>query len=154
MKLNLTLGGTPKNGYLNIDPYFEAEGKTKADLGNLNEYVDDNECSQILALDILEYLPVPVADQILNHWISKLAHNGQLILSATNVRQVCKCIINKSLPLDVSNELLYGSQRYDWEVKRGMVDIERLTSALQSKGLRILSKRLNGLQMCVVAERP
>lgn len=152
MKLNLTLGHPPINGYLNVDPFFDHDGKTKCDLDKL-ECVDDGECSEILAIDVLEYVPVPIADQTLTHWVSKLAHKGVLVIGGTNLRQVCKCILDKTLDIDRANQILYGEQRFPGDLKYGMVDMERLCAALQTKGLKVISKQLDGLKMIVKGER-
>lgn len=153
MRLNITFGGEPVNGFLNVDPYFDHDGKTKCAIDNI-DCVDNNECEEIIALDVLEYIPVQLADKTIDHWVSKLAHGGKLTVNATNIRQVARSVINKSVNLDELNEYIYGSQRFDWEIKRGMVDLDRLCGAMISKGLKIVSKRLDGLKMFVTAERP
>lgn len=154
MKLNITLGQPPINGYLNIDPNLDHDGKVVCPLDNLNDHVDDAECEEILALDVLEYIPKELADKTVVHWLSKLAHGGKIILSGINARQVAKAILNKSIDIDAANILMYGEQNHPWQRKYGITDIQRLSDVLTGLGLKVISKQLDGFKMTVIAERP
>ena len=68
MKINLLLDGHALSGYKNIDPYgYGDETKVVGDVENLHDIVEDAEATEILALDIIDFLPL---DSIEIYWES------------------------------------------------------------------------------------
>ena len=158
MELNLLINGVPINGYLNIDPLASDEEvnngqKVKGELDNLDDYVDDAECVEILAVEVLEYISMEKADSVLNHWLSKLRMGGTITIGATNFRQVCRSVASQTIDNNAANLLLYGKQTHELEYKKGLVDLARLCAVLEAKGLQIIQKRLDGFKMFVTAQR-
>ena len=95
MKINITLGGSGyKSGYVNVDPTLKRMGEEvvlekanngqtnviKADIRNLDEITLENECVEIVAEDILDYLQLGESRKVLAHWISKLRHGGKIVV--------------------------------------------------------------------------
>ena len=148
MKINLKLGGKDKNGYLNID------GLKGMELRNLDEYVDDAECIEVLAEDILDYLQINEARSVLAHWISKLRHGGKLIVGGTDIAEVCRMFYKRAIDLESLNEILHGNFQEAWSVKLSHTTMEELASFLESQGIKVTKKRIEGFKMIVEGERP
>lgn len=148
-----------RSGYINIDPF--ADGKNdliiKGDISNLDEHVDDAELSELIALDILHYFNGSDVDTILNQWIKKLAHKGQITISVTDVYEVSHAFFHKAKDwnIDKFNEIMYGPQKSEskWDFKRSGFTLNQLVEVLKNKGLKILNKRIVNYMALVTAER-
>ena len=90
MKLRITVGAEDKlNGYTNVDPVSQFDG-LNADLRNLDAIVSDAECSEILADEVIDFIRQEEVYPILDHWINKLRHNGNIFVSFYDTRQIAK----------------------------------------------------------------
>lgn len=149
MKINLKLGGEDKNGYLNID------GLKGMELRNLDEYADDAECFEILAEDILDYIPRKDIEFALNNWASKIRHQGTLVIGGTEAKEISKLFANGALSVEQWNMSIHGVQNEDspWDVKLNQFTLEKACDELESRGLVVTKKRVNGLQFVVEGER-
>lgn len=147
MKLNLLLNnpGGVRSGYLNL----EGEAVT-----NLDDVADANEVTEIIALDVLCYFPNHLADQVLNHWLGKLAHGATITLGQPDIREIARAVLNRTIDLNVANELLYGSQQAPGGERRNVLTMDQLVAVLESKGLKVLRKRIQDHRCVVVAQRP
>ena len=84
MKLRITVGAEDKlNGYTNVDPVSQFDG-LNADLRNLDAIVSDAESSEILADEVIDFIRQEEVYPILDHWINKLRHNGNIFISLIN----------------------------------------------------------------------
>ena len=169
MKINITLGGTGyKAGYVNIDPTLKRLGEDiilenasddqtnviKADVRNLDDVSLDNECLEVVAEDILDYLQINEARSVLSHWISKLRHGGKIIVGGTDIAEVCRMFYKRAIDLESLNEVLHGSFQESWSVKLSHTTMESLASFLESQGIKVTKKRIEGFKMIVEGERP
>jgi predicted SAM-dependent methyltransferase len=169
MKINITLGGAGyKAGYVNIDPTLKRLGEDvvlenanddqtniiKADVRNLDEVSLDNECLELVAEDILDYLQINEARSVLAHWISKLRHGGKIIVGGTDIAEVCRMFYKRAIDLESLNEILHGSFQEAWSVKLSHTTMEDLISFLESQGIKVTKKRIQGFKMIVEGERP
>lgn len=157
VKLNLLLNGEDVlSGYINVDPYVDddKQGKVQATLDNLDEFVDDAEAVEIRAVDILDFFPYEKSDALVNHWIKKLAHGGKLIIGVVELVEVAKGICNYSLDVDQANLFLHGEQKFDWQNRKANFTLSQIATYLESKGLKILKKRVSNYRCIVEAQRP
>ena len=102
MKINITIGGSEKSGYLNIDALKDLE------IRNLDEYVDPAECFEIVAEDIVDYIPKQELPSVIDNWVSKLRHQGTIIVGGTDAFEVCKMFSQNSINLVELNNLRGG----------------------------------------------
>jgi hypothetical protein len=159
MKINITLGGAGyKAGYVNIDPTLKRLGEDiilenanddqtnviKADVRNLDDVALENECLEIVAEDILDYLQIKESRTVLAHWISKLRHGGKIVVGGTD----------RSIDSESLNEIIHGSFAESWSVKLSHTTMEDLALFLESQGIKITKKRIKGFKMIVEGERP
>lgn len=148
MKINITIGGSEKSGYLNIDALKDLE------IRNLDEYVDPAECFEIVAEDIVDYIPKQELSSVIDNWVSKLRHQGTIVVGGTDAFEVCKMFSQNSINLVELNTLLHGEQSQGWDVRLNQLTLEAVCEELEKRGLRLLKKRINGFKFSVEAERP
>lgn len=149
MKINLKLGQPPINGYVNLDPLAQS-GDTKsiqADLSNLDQFVDANECSEILALYVLDFFPLQMRPQILMHWMSKVAHDGTLTLSGLDIREAARLIhlgyIDNSPQI---TDTLYGPAQNLWTIRKGVTAPQEIIDIVLSTGqFRLENQKFDNL---------
>ena len=145
MKINITLGGSGyKSGYVNVDPTLKRMGEEvvlenanngqtnviKADIRNLDEITLENECVEIVAEDILDYLQLGESRKVLAHWISKLRHGGKIVVGGTDILEVCRMFYKKAIDTDSLNVLMHGNFEEVWSVKLSHTTMEDLVSFL------------------------
>ena len=169
MRVSITVGATQfKNGYLNIDPISEEggelvgsryhqdnfDGSIKADVRNLDDVAMDSECVEIIAEDVLDYLVIDEARAAIAHWIKKLRHGGRIVIYGTDSYEVCKQLMQRTIDIDQFNHLIHGEFTQPWDVKMSHMSIGDLQNELESHGIKILKKRVNGFSMVIEGERP
>jgi hypothetical protein len=152
MRLNITVGGEPKNGYYNIDPLAsDNDGvKVAVPMHELGKVVEDAECTEIIVEDSICYLPHDHVPSILSHWISKLRHRGSLIITDFDAREVVKRYMAGTISLTQFNEIMYGRGT----TKKNGLDINLLTTYLKNFNMQIVSKKLDNYRYTVIARRP
>jgi hypothetical protein len=158
MKINLLIDNPNLlPGYLNIDPTIKnpANGLIRADLGYLEEFIDDGECEEIIANHVMCYFDGNQIDRILSGWISKLAKGGLLKIVETDLHLVFRKYQTGELDIDKFNELLYGSQNKKWDYKKSFFDIKTLRDCLAGNGFQIkeVRKDSDSLSFQVTAEK-
>ena len=169
MRVSITVGATEfKNGYLNIDPISEEggekvgaryhqdsfDGSVKADVRDLDDLVMDSECTELIAEDVLDYLVLEEAKSAIGHWVTKLRHGGKIIISGTASYEVCKQFVQRTIDADTFNGLIHGEFNHPWDVKMSHMSTTDLQNELESHGIKILKKRVNGFSMVLEGERP
>lgn len=158
-KVNLLLDnpGDIRNGYLNFDPHAPpqcTDGRIRAEIADLSHTVDFNECEELVAHDILDYFGMEEADRVLNHWLSRLAHQGTLSLSVVDLREVSRDLLANTIDIADVNELLYGRQTKPWQFKKCVFTMPVLVGMLQARGYKILTKKSSGYRAIVTVQRP
>lgn len=146
MKLNITIQPYELNGYLNISPL---KGENIWQLS-----AEPAECMEIIAEDIVDYIPNADLENVVKNYVSKLRHGGKIILGGTDVFEVSKRISMQSKDISELNQLIYGVESpTGWGFKRGISSIIYISSLLSQLGLRITKQRLNDCQYIVEAYR-
>ncbi len=152
MKLHLSVNKSSMNGYLNLDPAPIDPNSQPAFTGsftNLSALVEDSECTEILADDILDYIVAKNIHPSLEYWTKLLRHGGKLIVGGTDLYEVAKAIVNQSLKIREANELIHGTSIQHIS-QISMLDLCEL---IKSLGLNIIVKRTNGFKMVIEAVR-
>lgn len=148
MKVLITINEDNIEGYLKISPML---GHYLNDISNL---VEDNECLEILAPTIINYLPFNQLQQIITGWVSKLRHGGKIVLGGTDLYEISKRVTRGEIDTDLANVLIYGQQTGVWDVKRSQLNLKDVSDLLSHLGLKIITKKLDGIDMVVEAIRP
>lgn len=164
MKVNLLFDnpGDVRSGYLNIDGAVSEEevqgnpndSRIAKRVDDLSHTVDANELDELVAMDILDYFPMNHADVILDHWLSRLKHGGELTLSVVDLRQISREVLSNALDISDVNHLLFGKQEKPWQFKNCVFTIHTLVEILGAKGYTIIKKLAVGNRAIVTVRRP
>lgn len=157
MKINLLLSdNSPRSGFVNIDPYAPSGDplRTIGDVTNLDEHCEDAECDELVALDIIDYVPALELDSVLLHWLKKIRHGGSITLGGVDMREVSRAFVAQKISLEDANILFYGAQSAPWQYRKSTLTLQKLIELLESKGLKIVQKRINHFSYSVKAVRP
>jgi hypothetical protein len=158
VKLNLLVNnpGGVRSGYVNVDP-VAPEGNSDriaCPLEKLDATCDAAEAEELVALDILDLFPAKVADAVLDHWLSRLAHGGKITLSVVDMMEVARGFTARSLSIEDANLLLHGNQSQPWEFRKATYYLPMVVNTLTSKGYKILTKKISNYRAVITAERP
>lgn len=158
MKVNLLLDnpGGVRSGYLNIDPYAEPDDprRQRASPAALDEVVCDAECSEFVAINVLDYYPIYDVNTVFDHWVKKLAHGGSLIVSVVDTEEVARLWVADCISPQDAAELLYGKQKRIWEVRKSPHTLASVAEMFRSRGLQIVEQRVRNAIVLVKGTRP
>ena len=154
MKIRITVGDDQKlNGYLNLDPISKFDD-VAVDIRNLDEVAEDSECNEILADDVVGFLERSDALQAMSNWIKKLRKNGKIIITAVDAHVVSGLFYTGQIDLETFNKLLHGNLSAPWDIRLGHTTVEEVSKFLQTRGLVVTKKTLDGLKATIGATRP
>lgn len=156
MRINLIYGeGEPKTGYLNLSPFCKQEDEynKKCELDNLH-YLCDGEATEILAIDVVDYLSLTEVNSYIDHWVSKLRIGGKLIISGVDGFSVAKAFSSYQISIDEYNGLIHGSQTSPHLVRRTSLTLTGLEQYLvETHSLTLVHKRYDGFAFMIEVER-
>jgi len=158
VKIKLSVGESPYNGYLNIDPCPKIE-QDKVGTYNLliaapreipveNAVVDEILCNSI------EYLTRLNFAGYVEHWASKLRHRGTITITGTDLEKTLLDYHNGVINIAELNTILYGNHEHPWDAKSLHLSQADISSVLLSAGLKIKRKMFEGNKYIITAERP
>lgn len=159
MKLNLLWGDGPEYGesYTNINPFLQMETANckRGNVQDLSRFADDGEVSELIALDVIDYLDTSKVVPVIEGWVKKLAHGGTIIIGGTDMYEVCRLFSHYKINLLQVNALLHGDGSKPYLIKKTQFTLKGLADLLAQLGLKIMKKRLDQetLQMVVEAQR-
>lgn len=159
MKINLLFNNPydVRSGYLNIDPYAgpnDQAGRIPGDINNLDDLVSAGEATEVVALDILDKFPRQYVDQILTHWLSRLAHGGRLTISVIDLYEVAKAFLNEAIDVDKTNTLLHGDPETKGKQVHTNFTLAQLNEVLTNKGFKVLRRCVENNYAIITVERP
>jgi len=111
VKINLGCGNDYKEGYINVDKYNNTNNVDyQWDLGKLE--VEDKSIDEIYLSHVFEHIEINTIYSVLNHWNSKLKHNGRLVIRVPNLEWEIKLWLNSE---DKWKDIhrIYGSQSHE-----------------------------------------
>lgn len=133
--------------YTNINPYGEDEDTVFGIPNDINHIVEDAEATHIIVDNILEYFSPQDAIGVIQHLISKLAHNGKITICGKELYEICRKFIDGNATLvDTVNEL-YNDKKCCFTCI-GMINF------LEEQNLEITKKAIQDTEYIVEAIRP
>ena len=117
---------------------------------SLDAFAENGECEEILASNILEYIPFPNIEQFILHLASKVAHGGKITVCGIDYVEVCKMAIRQDFNVAEFNRLIFGSGS---QPRESAINLNVVATLLLSNGFKIQKKRLNGYNFVVEATR-
>lgn len=150
MKVNLLIGNVAdfRNGYLNLDASIRESVDDRYPC-SLNEWpgISPNEATEIVALGVLDHIPVSAVAEVFAYWVSRLAIGGSLHFSALDILETTYQLgsVTQNL-VESANTLLYGG-------RQSAHTVESLASLAQNHGLTVRWKCLRGVEAVIEAVR-
>tara|TARA_Y100000593_G_C4128810_1_gene246365 strand:- start:192 stop:608 length:417 start_codon:yes stop_codon:yes gene_type:complete len=137
MKLHIV-----KPGQESIENYARVEASPNAlDIS----MVSDNECTSIMANDILDLFSIDNVPKVLEHLATKMRMGGDLVVGGTDVRLFCKYVTNDQVD-ELSAAQLIGNCE-------SMTTLDQISNILQSLGLNVVSSQVSGMHYEIKAAR-
>lgn len=152
MKLNLCL--FPKgnlNDYVNICATAQPHDKNfvYGDIAELNDFVDDGEAEEIVAMDILPYFPPKEADELLRRWVAKLKLGGTIVLGAFDCNIIGRLLNFRSYTHADFQRIILGENGE----RHSLHSLEDTTKKLIARNMKITSKKIENNFFVIKAER-
>ena len=131
-----------KEGQDKIENYSHAvASNNKVDIS----HIVNNECEHILATDVLDCFTPDGIPELLQALVSKLRMGGEMSVGGTDMRLLCKSIINGSItPTEGSAIIsdLYSSS-----------SLQVIQETLEKLGLTVVDTHMNGIHFEVKVRR-
>lgn len=146
VKVRLSINDIPFSGYLNIDPNPIIEQDKNFDnivknsILNIDAYVDDNECEEILAPNVLNYISYKKIPVFLLHLKKKLKKDGELIIGGSDFSLLSRSLNFEAIDLNTLNEFLFGKQSAPSEFKKSTITMMELTKIAQNAGFTVVEQ--------------
>lgn len=118
---------------------------------NFDKLVQDAEATEIIADDIIEYIPAEQAITVISYWMRKLRHGGKLILTGIDAYLVAKAFAEHMINVDEFNGLIHGNPTNKCINLTTFGLVHFLTENFKAK---ILTKRIDGYSFVIEAQRP
>ena len=157
-KINLIYGkGDVLHTHVNINPFAnDADGEKiiRGDISNLDKYVDDAELSELVAQDVIDYIPISETQKTLNNWISKIRIGGTIILGGVDLLESCKALSLRQIDTLEANFILHGTQEKPYLVRKSSFTCSELCDYIKENfDFKITKKRVESYSMVVEARR-
>lgn len=155
MKINLLLAdNSPRSGFINLDPLAPPDDplRKQGDFGNLDEYVDDAECDELIATDVIDFIAPTQVLYVINHWKSKIRHGGTLVIGGLDLRRVAIELINHRLSMTEANLIIHGTQESPWQSRRSSYGLQTMLNHFQD--FKVLQKRFDYCHYSLKVQRP
>lgn len=159
MKLNLVWNTGIECGadYLNINPFTitETNNIKRGDVKNLDNWVDSGEATELIVIDVIDYLDKKDVVPVIQHWITKLAHGGKIIIGGVDLYEASRAFTRYNIDIIKMNELVHGSDDKLYMLKKTNFTILGLCDLLKTCGLKIIKRNLeDNYRFVVEATRP
>lgn len=153
-KINLIYGvGDTLNTHININPFVEEESENviRGDVVNLDKHVDDSEATELIATDVLNYIPLGKCGEAIENWIKKVRAGGKIVVGGVDLLEVCKDFSQYRIDITEANLLIHGRQDKPYLHRKNNLTITTLCEYFLSAGLKINKKRIKDYKMIVEA---
>lgn len=144
MKINVGCGQDVRVGYLNIDKYPVSKDVTFGDATNLDKLsILDSSVDEILAIHLIQYLPLSILDSMFEGWNKKLAKDGTIYIESTDACLMGTMMAFVQQPMEVYNNILYNMQGEPIKSIHNLCDLE---SFIKTKGFETVVKGYKGTE--------
>lgn len=145
VKVNLGCGLDFREGWLNVDvrPLYPGNaGFLCCDLADVDEHIEDESVEEIVAQDVLEFVPWRQLDGVLVTLWKKLRLGGVLFIRVPDLKAAVSAYSAGEISHEEMQRVACGCQGYAEETVRSAWSAEEVVSRLQMAGLNV--ERLEG----------
>jgi predicted SAM-dependent methyltransferase len=105
----------------------------------------NNECSEIIADNILDAVPIRYMAQTLKLLTDKLRMGGKLVIGGTDLRLFCKQVLNETISPTDANAIISQCQ--------SMTNLEEIVGLVSTTNLKIQTTNINGIHFEICCTR-
>lgn len=110
MKINICCGYTSKlENYSNFN-FFNEEDYERLSIDEVNDYIDDGEIEEILAINAINFIEYKKVPSVLETWFKKLKYDGTITLSFFDILETSRLFSIGKINIDLARKLIYGNQ--------------------------------------------
>lgn len=161
MKLNIVKHiDDARSGYLNVCdrvpfplPEEFMEWAKVDSLDDISPFCEVGQAEEIVALGVVEYIPLSDIDKTIDHWCDLLAVGGTITLGSLDIFETASSLATGHMTQQEANLLIHGHQTEPWQHKCANYGVRQLAEALAGRGLSVTRKSLNRVWAVVQAER-
>jgi len=158
MKIKLSIGKLPYSGFLNLDPLSIIEEDKRDQFNIIKDFnainnIENASCTEILVENAIHYININHMVETIDSWITKLRHNGKIIINGTNLESIVKQYLNGQLTTLDFNVFIYGYNK-DLPNYTSCVCIDEIEEVLVRAGLNITHKQLIDTEFTITGQRP
>lgn len=136
MKFQIGVGLQPLQGYILLDVRpLEGNPQFTGDIAMLP--CDDGECTEILAENIINFVPPNELDRLFSAWNKKLRVNHQLIINGMDIIGLSRMVVSGEVDINTFNKMVYQCG--------GLHSRETVLSSLLQNGFKLVSQKSDGL---------
>ena len=115
-------------------------------IANLNTTLDDGECTEIIALDVLDFLPLAKRGDFLNHLIQKLEIGAAVKIGGREINAVANAVSSGQINEETANAAIYQG-------RQSMTTAVKTRDLMRFIGLEITAVYNHGFNYIVEARR-
>lgn len=153
MKIRFSINQEPITGYLNIDPITKNDRVKNGVIENVDLYVDDAVCTEIVLDNYLDSVSIDEYANILEKVIKKLRIGGTIQIVATDCYEVCLKVCNGEMDPIEFNRTIHGTKSHPFLIKHGQATMNEIQKILEIFGLKIIQKEIIETTYCITAKR-
>lgn len=116
---------------------------------NLDKLAFDSSC-EVIYVDAIDFVPGTAVIGIMGHWVSKLAHGGQLTIEGVDLSLLAQKVISQQVKIPEANEILFGNDQIK---KNGAYTLTDICLMMQNLGLKIITKQITDMTYSVTGVR-
>jgi hypothetical protein len=107
--------------------------------------ISNNECSEILANDVLDSFSLAKIKDCIIFLVDKLRLGGKLTVGGKDIRLFCKAVLSDLVSEDEASLII--------DELHSMTAMPKIVPIIESLGLKIVSTNMNGIHFEVTARR-
>lgn len=154
MKLNLGCGEDVRSGMLNVDikpkqgvpaPVFR-----QGDVSCLDWLCENGSVEEILALNIIDHIPLHQISSTITGWINKIKAGGVIKISFPDIGILSRSYHEGIISNADFLKILFGTEG---DERKSAMDANTMCDLLKNQKLTIISKRYDGVSFYVEATK-
>lgn len=154
MKLNLGCGQDIRPDYINIDIKGHSTSNTEnfrtGCVKSIDWMCEDETVEEILATDILAYIPPHELQNTIKNWIRKIQPGGVIKISIIDLFAISEAFVCSQASIDEFIILLFGKVS---DQRLSSMDSQMLLSLIKEQGLTIITQRFDGIIFYIEAQK-